>query len=191
MPIRFNGPFLFLPRAQTTVSLPFSDEPLNYRVAIHMTGECTFLPLSATTESYSFLTLEKKAIIVLCYDKRCNSYVHLERAPSAWNKAQNAAFSRPLLGKFVFWSTEPHFQVNANSKAFKRKRGCPRGGEASRKRKRSHTQVQKCALFFAKIKCNWFLACSKVRSSILTAQYGRTAPWKAGESQSYENASSS
>ena len=50
-----------------------------------------------------------------------------ERAPTAWNKMQNAAFLWPLLGKFVFWSTGSHFHVIASLNALKRKRGCPRG----------------------------------------------------------------
>ena len=45
-----------------------------------------------------------------------------------WNKAQNAAFSWQLLGKFVFWSTGSQFHVNASSNALKWKRECPRGG---------------------------------------------------------------
>ena len=36
------------------------------------------------------------------------------------------------------------------------------GGEDSRKRKRSQTRAQKCALFFAKTKIFWLLAFSKV-----------------------------
>ena len=74
---------------------------------------------------------------------------------------RNAAFSWPLLGKFVFWSTVSHFHVNVDSNALKRKRGSPRGGgggEDSRKRKRSQTRAQKCTPAYLRKNQKFFIA---------------------------------
>ena len=137
--------------------------------------------------AYRSLTSDR----VLDYKGRILVHVlcFLERAPTAGSKTQNAAFSWPLLGKFVFLSTVSHFHVNVDSNALKRKRGSPRGGEDSRKRKRSQTRAQKCALFFAKTKNFWLPAFSKVRSWTLTAQCERRVCSKAPGSQNYENVS--
>ena len=67
---------------------------------------------------------------------RSPTYPKLSRAynksalPLRETKRETHAFSWPLRGKFVLWSssTVSHFHVKVDSNALKRKRGSPRGG---------------------------------------------------------------